>query len=217
MQCFILVYFINFAKSDFLETHTLSDGRYIEYIQPPDKLSHALADEYCAGQNGYFPIPKTFEENKFLTSMGDTWLGFTVDDQSNVNYFNWHSGQPKSGKDAVYIEAEDAHETNWKTEEFHAEKDFICYLGEYTVPVKGLLIETIAQMNRAWRVLIELKVPSPFEEGANMIHLTAGDDEGSFGDRFLFIFLDKVSDSVQLRIHMDMNNVMNMDIATIVG
>ena len=49
-------------------------------IRNDTKMSRDVAAAYCESLGGALPIPKSQEENDWLTDFGDTHLGFLVGD-----------------------------------------------------------------------------------------------------------------------------------------
>ena len=79
------------------------DGRLINYIRNDTSMTYSNAVSWCNSLNGSLPIPSSPAENQILTSLGNTWLGFTTSNMTGVLWFNWGHGKPSGNGQTVQL------------------------------------------------------------------------------------------------------------------
>ena len=82
----------------------LSNGKVINYVHNDNgDMTYDEAATWCFGLGGTLPVPTSDEENAFLHSLGNTWLGLTTNDITGSTYTYWHPDGEPTG-DGIYIQ-----------------------------------------------------------------------------------------------------------------
>ena len=80
--------------------------RVIQYFRRNSVMDYSSALAWCDSLNGELPIPTSINENKFLRSLGSSWLGVSATMKGLV-WTNWGTGARNGNADGVQLQGED--------------------------------------------------------------------------------------------------------------
>jgi len=84
----------NILESSSLPTGSVKSigSTIIHYIRNDQEMDYYEARSWCEQQGGSLPIPTSPEENQFLRTLGNTFLGFEREDRVRLTWSNWREG-----------------------------------------------------------------------------------------------------------------------------